>query len=111
MSMDELWMNTSTSNISSFNSSVWNISLTDYLLAMRGPQYLSPNVVLPITVIYCVIFLTGVLGNLAICIVIYKNENMRTTTNYYLFSLAVSDVTLLLFGKLLLVFLKGKEHL
>ena len=40
----------------------------------------------------------GVLGNLATCLVIVKNEYMRTTTNIYLFNLAVTDLATLIFA-------------
>ena len=40
----------------------------------------------------------GVLGNVATCLVIMKNEYMRTTTNIYLFNLAVTDLATLLFA-------------
>ncbi|XP_054263035.1 neuropeptides capa receptor-like [Macrosteles quadrilineatus] len=82
----------------SVDNVTFNMTLEDYLLMARGPKHLALEVVVPITIIYCVIFLTGVLGNLAICLVIANNKNMHTATNYYLFSLAVSDVTLLLLG-------------
>ncbi|XP_062559613.1 pyrokinin-1 receptor-like [Armigeres subalbatus] len=55
-------------------------------------------IILPITIFYCFIFVAGIVGNLAICIVIAKNRSMHTATNYYLFNLAVSDFLLLLFG-------------
>nr|QBC65466.1 PK receptor [Aedes aegypti] len=55
-------------------------------------------IILPITIFYCFIFVVGIVGNLAICIVIAKNRSMHTATNYYLFNLAVSDFLLLLFG-------------
>lgn len=55
-------------------------------------------VVLPITVIYAVIFFTGVIGNVSTCVVIARNKSMHTATNYYLFSLAVSDLLLLVSG-------------
>ncbi|EFN78058.1 Neuromedin-U receptor 2 [Harpegnathos saltator] len=55
-------------------------------------------VVLPITVIYVVIFFTGVIGNISTCVVIARNKSMHTATNYYLFSLAVSDLLLLMSG-------------
>ncbi|XP_011878872.1 PREDICTED: neuromedin-U receptor 2-like isoform X2 [Vollenhovia emeryi] len=55
-------------------------------------------IVLPITVIYVVIFFTGLIGNISTCVVIARNKSMHTATNYYLFSLAVSDLLLLVFG-------------
>nr|XP_033335191.1 pyrokinin-1 receptor-like isoform X1 [Megalopta genalis]XP_033335192.1 pyrokinin-1 receptor-like isoform X1 [Megalopta genalis]XP_033335193.1 pyrokinin-1 receptor-like isoform X1 [Megalopta genalis]XP_033335195.1 pyrokinin-1 receptor-like isoform X1 [Megalopta genalis]XP_033335196.1 pyrokinin-1 receptor-like isoform X1 [Megalopta genalis] len=60
----------------------------------RDPLY----IVLPITVIYAVIFFTGLIGNVSTCVVIARNKSMHTATNYYLFSLAVSDLLLLLSG-------------
>lgn len=55
-------------------------------------------IVLPITIIYVTIFLTGVIGNISTCVVIARNKSMHTATNYYLFSLAVSDLLLLVSG-------------
>jgi neuromedin U receptor 1 len=47
----------------------------------RDPLY----VVIPITVIYALIFVAGVVGNIITCIVIRRNKHMHTTTNLYLF--------------------------
>ncbi len=52
------------------------------------------------TIIYVIMFITGVTGNVAVCLVIIKNRSMHTATNYYLFSLAVSDLVILLLGEL-----------
>ncbi|XP_044263083.1 pyrokinin-1 receptor-like [Tribolium madens] len=57
-----------------------------------------PSLVIPVTVVYGVIFVTGVIGNVSTCIVISCNKSMHTATNYYLFSLAVSDMLLLISG-------------
>lgn len=54
------------------------------------------EIVIPFTLVYTVIFITGVVGNISTCIVIAKNKIMHTATNYYLFSLAVSDLLLLI---------------
>ena len=54
---------------------------------------------IPITAIYVLIFLTGVAGNVDVCLVIVKNKSMHTATNYYLFSLAVSDLMILVLGR------------
>uniref|UniRef100_A0A8C6WEE7 Neuromedin U receptor 1a n=1 Tax=Neogobius melanostomus TaxID=47308 RepID=A0A8C6WEE7_9GOBI len=64
-------------------------------------KYLGPrrsSVFLPVCLIYLVIFLIGVMGNVLTCTVIVRNKVMWTPTNYYLFSLAVSDLLVLLLG-------------
>ncbi|GBP66242.1 Pyrokinin-1 receptor [Eumeta japonica] len=63
-----------------------------------GPRRDSMYIVVPITIIYTLIFVIGVFGNICTCIVIIRNKSMHTATNYYLFSLAVSDLLLLLSG-------------
>jgi hypothetical protein len=57
------------------------------------------SIVVPITVLYVVIFIVGILGNMITCAVITTNRTMHTATNYYLFNLAVSDSLILLFGE------------
>ncbi|XP_049279837.1 pyrokinin-1 receptor isoform X3 [Anopheles funestus] len=69
-------------------------NLTELYGPKRDPLY----VVIPITVFYLLIFLTGVIGNISTCIVISRNRSMHTATNYYLFSLAISDFLLLVSG-------------
>lgn len=59
----------------------------------------SLSIILPISVCYLVIFITGILGNVITCFVIAKNKTMHTATNYYLFNLAVSDFLVLIFGE------------
>lgn len=63
-----------------------------------GPQRDSLYIVIPISVIYILIFITGVFGNFCTCLVIIRNKSMHTATNYYLFSLAISDLLLLVSG-------------
>lgn len=63
-----------------------------------GPERDPLYVVVPITIIYLSILLTGTIGNISTCIVIARNKSMHTATNYYLFSLAVSDLLLLIAG-------------
>ena len=52
-----------------------------------------------VTIVYSLIFVTGIIGNISVCAVIIKNKYMHTATNYYLFSLAISDVLTLILGK------------
>ena len=92
--MDAPCFNCSVGNVSWFN-----LSEAEYLTKVLGPKHLPLGVVLPITVIYVFIFVSGIVGNVAVCLVIARNKSMRTATNYYLFSLAVSDLTLLVLGE------------
>lgn len=63
-----------------------------------GPQRDSLYIVIPITIMYTIIFITGLIGNIFTCLVIVRNKSMHTATNYYLFSLAISDLLLLVSG-------------
>lgn len=71
-------------------------STEDYLTFLCGPR--RSHLFLPVTMVYAVIFVAGVAGNLLVCLVILRHQNMKTPTNYYLFSLAVSDLLVLLLG-------------
>ncbi|XP_034949889.1 pyrokinin-1 receptor-like [Chelonus insularis] len=88
--------NCNLSNTSSILSN--SISTTDAAYRVAGSRRDALYVVLPVTIIYLSIFLTGTIGNISTCIVIARNKSMHTATNYYLFSLAVSDLLLLFSG-------------
>ncbi|NWY25503.1 CCKAR protein, partial [Pheucticus melanocephalus] len=47
--------------------------------------------------LYCLIFLLSILGNILVITVLIRNKRMRTVTNTFLLSLAVSDLMLCLF--------------
>ncbi|XP_040271765.1 neuromedin-U receptor 2-like [Bufo bufo] len=84
------------------NNDTWHsnqsqdIVMQKLLFSILGPK-MSPFF-LPVSLTYLVIFLTGVAGNLLTCTVIAKHRKMRTPTNLYLFSLAISDLLVLVFG-------------
>lgn len=63
-----------------------------------GPRRQDLVKVIPVTVIYAVIFVTGVVGNISTCIVIARNRYMHTATNVCLFNLAVSDLLMVVLG-------------
>uniref|UniRef100_A0A8C5S299 Neuromedin U receptor 2 n=1 Tax=Laticauda laticaudata TaxID=8630 RepID=A0A8C5S299_LATLA len=71
-------------------------STKDYLLFLYGPKH--NHLSLPVTWIYALIFIVCVSGNLLVCLVILKHRSMKTSTNCCLFSLAISDLLVLLFG-------------
>lgn len=92
-----LYINESTQDGVSNISNITEAGPVDPTLIF-GPQRDPLYIVLPITVLYTIIFITGLLGNIFTCLVIIRNKSMHTATNYYLFSLAVSDLLLLLSG-------------
>ncbi|NXY41012.1 NMUR2 protein, partial [Ceuthmochares aereus] len=71
-------------------------STEDYLAFLCGPR--RSHLFLPMALVYSTIFIVGVVGNFLVCLVILKHRNMKTPTNYYLFSLAISDLLVLLLG-------------
>ncbi|XP_062134710.1 neuropeptides capa receptor isoform X2 [Drosophila sulfurigaster albostrigata] len=87
-----------------------NCTTVEYTSYILGPQSLPLHKALMITMIYGVIFLTGVLGNVLLCMVIIRHEIMHTATNYYLFSLAVSDLIYLLLGLPTEIFLYWHQY-
>ena len=66
-----------------------------------GKRYMENWKLAILNSVYISIFISGIIGNIFTCIVIVRNRYMHTATNYYLFSLAVSDILILLLGKLL----------
>ena len=51
-----------------------------------------------VTVFYVVVFVSGLLGNLSVCLVIIKSSGLHSAMNYYLISLAVADITIIILG-------------
>ncbi|CAL1272973.1 unnamed protein product [Larinioides sclopetarius] len=78
-----------------FSTSDVNFSETESYDSYHEDQEHFLLTVIPMTIVYSVLFFTGVVGNICTCIVIYRNRYMHTATNYYLFSLAISDLLLL----------------
>jgi len=75
------------------------VDVDAYLELNLGRRYRSVGESVALVSVYCVIFLTGVAGNVCTCVVIVRNKRMHTATNYYLFSLAVSDLLTLVLGQ------------
>lgn len=83
------------------NTSISNETFDEekYLQDSLGERQRDTPSLVVLTIVYCLILVSGVVGNVSTCIVIAKNAYMHTATNYYLFSLAVSDMMTLVFGK------------
>lgn len=76
------------SNLLYDNSSNWTWVLEeDYLKN-------SPAVQVHIYVLYAVIFIVGLLGNVLVVFVVAQNRAMQTVTNCFIANLALSDILL-----------------
>lgn len=75
------------------------VDVNKLLLLTLGEKRKDTVSVVFLTIVYTIIFITGVVGNVSTCIVIWRNTYMHTVTNYYLFNLAVSDLLTLFLGK------------
>ena len=47
-------------------------------------------------VMHILVFITGLIGNLLVCVAVYRNRSMRTVVNYFLVNLAVADFLVLI---------------
>lgn len=50
-----------------------------------------------IIVLYVIVFVMGLVGNLLVCVSVLRNEYMRTVTNMFLVNLALADFLVILF--------------
>lgn len=46
--------------------------------------------------IHSVVFIIGLIGNILVCVAVYRNHTMRTVTNYFIVNLAVADFLVIL---------------
>ena len=42
--------------------------------------------------LYVIIFLTGIAGNVLVCLVVCRQQKLRTSTNFYIMNLAIADL-------------------
>uniref|UniRef100_A0A1I8GV55 G_PROTEIN_RECEP_F1_2 domain-containing protein n=1 Tax=Macrostomum lignano TaxID=282301 RepID=A0A1I8GV55_9PLAT len=91
---ERLAMNSSQGDCTQEDSSFINSVMERTL----GQRQTSLQFKVPFGVIYSLILMLGVSGNLCTCVVIARTKCLHTVTNLYLFSLAVSDLSLLLTG-------------
>jgi len=70
-----------------------------YLERSLGVRSRSPAESVILTLVYCAIFTTGVVGNVCTGVVVWRRAYMHTPTNLYLCSLAISDLLTLLLGE------------
>ena len=74
--------------------------LDEYIQANLGEQFLPLIYSIPITLIYLVILLFGLIGNGFILLVITCNRKMWTSPNCYIFNLAISCGIIVVIGRI-----------
>ena len=90
--------------------------VAEYLEMMLGPVQMDghPTLVL-ITLFYGTVLVTGILGNISVCIVIFRSSHLHTAMNYYLVSLALADLMIITLGEqsegILTIILHPSDHL
>ncbi|XP_060566310.1 pyrokinin-1 receptor-like [Ruditapes philippinarum] len=85
----EIWTNLSDQLMS---STIGELNIEQHLFSNLGERRKDTVSVIFLIGVYCIIFISGLAGNLCTCIVIWKNSYMHSVTNYYLFNLAISDL-------------------
>ena len=66
----------------------------------QGPQRMATKgSAVFLTIYYCFLFTVGVPGNLLTCLIICTNSYMRTPSNFFLVSLALTDLLSIIYGK------------
>ncbi|KAM4796692.1 motilin receptor [Rhinophrynus dorsalis] len=58
--------------------------------------YFSVTILIPMTTVSLIVMIIGVIGNTITILIIRRFKEMRTTTNFYLSSMAISDLIILL---------------
>lgn len=67
----------------------------DYIALVE--KYIFPTPVEWIFItLHCIVFIVGLVGNVLVCLAVYRNQNMRTVTNYFIVNLALADFMVIL---------------
>ncbi|OWR50755.1 allatotropin receptor [Danaus plexippus plexippus] len=73
-----------------------NMTREDYIQMLY--EYIYPQTYEWVLIgVHTTVFVIGLIGNLLVCLAVYRNHAMRTVTNYFLVNLAVADFMVLLF--------------
>ena len=114
--IDILWINQSSLYLGSFSihsgPSWWATSWVFNLDSSFNHLWVTLTVHMYLTkkLSHRIFLIFGVMGNIATCLVIINNEYMRTTTNIYLFNLALTHLATMLFPMPSELFLMWRQY-
>ncbi|XP_068893485.1 orexin/Hypocretin receptor type 1-like isoform X2 [Tenebrio molitor] len=75
-----------------------NISLSEEELMNKLLELITPKSWTWVLIIFhTLVFVIGIIGNILVCVAVYRNHTMRTVTNYFIVNLAVADFLVILF--------------
>ena len=101
---EELKMAEMTCSVSSDGNAT---EISEFLEMVLGPKQMDDyHTLVLITVFYATVFITGILGNLSVCLVIFRSSHLHTAMNYYLVSLAIADLLIIITGWICLIFFR-----
>lgn len=73
--------------------SVTNTSGNDTVI-LGGPQPLAFHTQVVLAIMYSIISLMGIVGNVTVCYIVLFYQRMRTVTNFFIVNLALGDITM-----------------
>ncbi len=79
--LPDLMQDGNASNYSNASYNEWNVD--SYLATHWGPKHLPLDVVVPITIVYILIFVSGVVGNVAVCAIIIRKSLLLVFCSSY----------------------------
>ncbi|XP_034947917.1 orexin receptor type 1-like [Chelonus insularis] len=87
------------SNMTNGNSNCSNnLCINDEEYIDLIADFLRPNLYDWILItMHIIVFVCGILGNMLVCIAVYRNRSMRTVTNYFIVNLAIADLMVIIF--------------
>lgn len=73
-----------------------NLTDMEYLYQKMGPPRDNLLLLIPLNIVYSIIFVLGIIGNTATCLVISRVKFMHSPTNFYLLNLSLTDLLILI---------------
>lgn len=84
----------STTHTNTKQTQVTNLS-TSLEYNQEVPEYMK-SVTSVLVVLHCTVFVVGLIGNLLVCLSVYRQKSLQTITNHFIVNLAIADFLVIL---------------